>query len=79
MVSNGDHDFERILLKLRRDGFRLIDLQREDTAFTTVWYRRGKSFLGLAAEDVPMLLWEMQDPERRRHSGNFEDGARGGL
>ncbi len=62
IVSEGDHDFEKTVLKLRRDGFRLIDLQRHDTAFTTVWYRKGKSFLGLAAEDAAMPLWELKDP-----------------
>ena len=61
LVSDGDHDFEKSVLKLRRDGFRLIDLQRHDTAFSTVWYRKGKSFLGLTAGDAAMLLWEMQD------------------
>ncbi len=49
------------MLKLRRDGFRLIDLQRHDTAFSTLWYRKGKSLLGLAAEDVAMLLWELEE------------------
>jgi hypothetical protein len=49
------------VLQLRRDGFRLIDLQRHDTAFTTLWYHNGHALPGLAAEDVAMLLWELTE------------------
>jgi hypothetical protein len=40
-------------------GFRLIDLQRQDIAFTTVWYRKGKALFGRGGaaqiEDVPWI------------------------
>lgn len=62
LVLNGDSDFEKTLLKLRREGYQLIDLQREDIAFTTVWYRNGKALFGRAGADVAMLLWEIQEP-----------------
>ena len=65
VVSEADHAFEKFLLQLRRDGFRLIDLQRHDTAFSTLWYRKGGSLLGFTAEDVAMLLWELEEEESR--------------
>lgn len=58
MVLEGDEHFETTVLKLRRDGYGLIDLQRQETAFTTLWYRKGKALLGLAGAEVAMLLWE---------------------
>ena len=65
VVSEADHAFEKFLLQLRRDGFRLIDLQRHDTAFSTLWYRKGGSLLGFTAEDVAMLLWELEEEESK--------------
>jgi hypothetical protein len=54
----GDEHFETTVLKLRRDGYGLIDLQRQETAFTAVWYRKGNALLGLAGAEVAMLMWE---------------------
>ena len=62
VVLDGSTDFEKTLLRLRRDGFGLIDLQPQESACTSVWYRRRPSLLRRAAEDVAMLLWEAQDP-----------------
>ena len=62
VVLDGDNAFEKTILKLRREGYALIDLQRQDIAFTTVWYRKGKALFGNAGSDVAMLLWEMQEP-----------------
>lgn len=62
VVLDGDNDFEKTILKLRREGYCLIDLQRQDIAFTTVWYRKGKALFGRAGADVAMLLCEMQEP-----------------
>ena len=59
---NGRHDFERTLLKLRREGFGLIDLQRHEASFSSVWYRRGISVLGRRREHVTMLVWEAEEP-----------------
>jgi len=58
VVLEGDDSFESAVLRLRRDGYGLIDLQRQETAFTTVWYRKGKALLGLAGVEVAMLMWE---------------------
>lgn len=57
----GGNDFEHSLLRLRRAGFGLIDLQRHDTAFSTVWHRRRLTLLGGSRAEVAMLNWEIQD------------------
>lgn len=62
VVLDGDNAFEKTILKLRREGYRLINLERQDIAFTTVWYRNGKALFGHAGADVALLLWEMQEP-----------------
>jgi hypothetical protein len=61
VVLDGNTDFEKTLIKLRRDGFALIDLQPQETACTSVWYRREPALLKRPREDVAMLLWETQD------------------
>ncbi|MBI2752549.1 MAG: hypothetical protein HYX46_03400 [Betaproteobacteria bacterium] len=60
VVLDGDNDFEKTVLKLRREGYGLIDLQPLEQAFSCVWYRRSKALFRRA--DVAMLLWEMQNP-----------------
>ena len=59
---NGRHDFEKTLLELRRKGFGLIDLQRHEASFSSVWYRRGISVLGRRHEHVTMLVWGAEEP-----------------
>jgi hypothetical protein len=59
VVLDRDIDFDRTLIRMRRDGFRLIDLKRHDTAFTTVWHRRRWKLFGRARAEVALLLWEM--------------------
>ena len=54
-----NHHYEKLLLKLRDDGFALVDLQPHETAFTSVWYRNGRT--NTARENVAMLLWETLD------------------
>jgi len=61
VVLDGGNDFERALLKLRKEGYGLIDVQRQETAFTCIWYRQTKSLFNGAGADITMLLWEMQD------------------
>jgi hypothetical protein len=56
-VHMDNHHYEKLLLKLRGDGYALIDLQPQETAFTSVWYRNGR-IPGAASENVAMLLWE---------------------
>ena len=59
---NGQNDFEKTMLKLRREGYKLIDLQRHEASFSSVWYRRGVSMLGRGRAHVVMLVWEQDDP-----------------
>ena len=55
-VHADNHHYEKALLKLRDDGYALVDLQPQETAFTSVWYRNGRTHA--ARENVAMLLWE---------------------
>ena len=56
------HHYEKTMIRLRKDGFELIDIQPLETALTTVWYRRkGRFPLGRSPADVTMVLWEAQD------------------
>ena len=58
---DGQNDFEKVLLGLRREGYSLIDLQRHEASFWSVWYRKGMSLLGGRGERVIMLLWEAEE------------------
>jgi hypothetical protein len=58
VVLEGNNDFEKTLLRLRRDGFGLIDLQPQETACASVWYRRRPALLKRLRGEVAMLLWE---------------------
>ena len=58
---DGDNGFEKAVLKLRREGYNLIDVQRQEIAFSCIWYRETKSLFNGAGADVAMLLWEMQE------------------
>ena len=57
VVLEGDEQFESTVSTLRRDGYGLIDLQRHETAFSTLWYRKAAP-KGLTGPEVAMLLWE---------------------
>lgn len=59
VVLGGSNDFEKTLIRLRRDGYALIDLQPQETACTSVWYRRKPALLRKPSADVAMLLWEV--------------------
>lgn len=59
VVMEGNNHFEKTLIRLRRDGYGLIDLQPQETACTSVWYRRKPALLRTRG-DVAMLLWEAQ-------------------
>ena len=61
VVLDENNGFEKAVLKLRREGYGLIDVQRQEIAFSCVWYRQTKSLFNGAGADVAMLLWEMQE------------------
>lgn len=50
----------KTILKLRADGLQLIDLQPQESAFTSVWYKkRNGSLLRRAKMEVAALVvWE---------------------
>jgi hypothetical protein len=54
----GNTHFVKTILKLRADGLRLIDLQAQETAFTSVWYKKSGSLLGRGKADIAaMVVW----------------------
>ena len=56
------HHYEKVMLRLRSEGFELIDMQPLETALTAVWYRRkGRFAFGFSAEEVKMVVWESQN------------------
>ena len=57
----GDNSFEKAVLKLRKEGYNLIDVQRQEISFACVWFRETKSLFNGNGADVAMLLWEMQE------------------
>ena len=57
VVRQGYNQFEKAMMTIHREGYGLIDMQPQENAFTTVWYRKNATFLGKGA-DVTMLLWE---------------------
>ena len=55
----GNNNYVKAMLKLRAGGLRLIDLQPQETAFTTVWYSKNRSLLGRVKTEVAaMVVWE---------------------
>jgi hypothetical protein len=61
-VFEGSNRSVRALWRLRAEGLKLIDLQRQETAFTSVWYRDRRSLRNwqkLAA----IVVWEMNQEQ----------------
>ena len=55
----GNNNYVKVMLKLRTGGLGLIDLQPQETAFTTVWYSNNRSLLGRVKTEVAaMVVWE---------------------
>lgn len=57
----GKQDFEKTLLGLRRDGYKLIDLQRHEHSFSSTWYRRSVAMFGRGRVQVTMVVWEQDE------------------
>lgn len=61
-VYGGENCYENAVVKLRANGYRLIDLAPQDGAFTAVWYRKSSSWLVLrSCEYAVILAWETTD------------------
>ena len=57
----GNNHYERAILCLRRDDFQLIDLQPQEFLFTSVWFRKYRSVIGMPRLWVAMLLWMAEE------------------
>ena len=57
VVYHGNNRFEKAMMIIHREGYGLIDMQPHETAFSSVWYRKGRKLTGKNAE-VTMLMWE---------------------
>jgi hypothetical protein len=57
----GGLDLGKTLLRLRRDGYALIDLQLHDTAFSSVWYRKSGGVLDWRRTEVALVIWMLQE------------------
>ncbi len=57
----GNNQYEKMILTLRRDDFRLIDLQPQEFMLTSVWCRKTRSVIGLPRFEIAMLLWEVNE------------------
>jgi hypothetical protein len=60
-VVEGHNHYEKTILKLRKDGFQLIDLQPQEFVLTSVWCRNTRSVIGLPRVEVAMLLWVVEE------------------
>jgi hypothetical protein len=54
---SGNNHYERAILRLRRDDFRLIDLQPQEFLLTSVWCKKRRSAIGMPRLEVALLLW----------------------
>jgi len=61
LVIAGHNHYEKTILKVRKDGFRLIDLQPQEFVLTSVWCRSARSMIGLPRLEVAMLLWVVEE------------------
>jgi hypothetical protein len=57
MVYHGRNRFEKAMMNMHREGYGLIDIQPQENAFTSVWYRQNRALIGRTHE-VTLLLWE---------------------
>ena len=65
VTYHGKNEYQKAIINIHRDGYGLIDMQPQELLFTTVWYRKDRSFLSKGV-DVTMLLWE--------HGGDSHEG-----
>lgn len=55
----GNTSCVKTILNLKASGLRLIDLQPQETVFTTIWYGKNGSVLNrLKSAAVAMMVWE---------------------
>ena len=63
-VFEGNSRSVRALWRLREEGLKLVDLNPQETVFTSLWYRNGRSILTRPKPHVAaMVVWEVNDSE----------------
>jgi hypothetical protein len=63
-VFEGNSRSVRALWRLRAEGMKLVDLNSQETVFTSVWYRNGRSILSPQKPHVAaMIVWEVNDEQ----------------
>jgi hypothetical protein len=68
----GNTSYVKAILRLRASGLRLIDLRRQDTAFSAVWYRKRASVLGLPlSEAAALVVWELDEHNEEHTTPRF--------
>ena len=61
-VFEGNSRSVRALWRLREEGLKLVDLNPQETLFTSLWYRNGKSILTRQKPHIAaMVVWEVSD------------------
>ena len=58
---DGEFAFEKTALRLRRDGYRLIHLQSQETSFSSVWYRKSDGVMSWRRAEITMVVWAEQE------------------
>ena len=63
-VFEGNNRSVRALWRLRDEGLKLVDLKPQETIFTSVWYRNGRSLLIRQKPQIAaMIVWEVNDDQ----------------
>ena len=59
--SRGAKDYEKAVLRLRNEGFKLIDFEASETTLSTIWHRSATTMFGLSRfEVIASLNWEAE-------------------
>jgi hypothetical protein len=65
-VCEGEYCYENTTARLRARGYQLIDLAPGEGVFTTVWYCKTRTWMGLrVSEHAAMLIWESSDDKEQ--------------
>ena len=63
-VFEGNSRSVRALWRLRAEGLKLVDLNSQETVFTSIWYRNGRSILSPQKPHVAaMIVCEVNDEQ----------------
>ena len=61
----GNNNCVKTILNLKASGLRLIDLQPQETHFTTIWYGKNGTWMNrLKSAAVAMVVWESNGEDK---------------